>query len=90
MELRSGLGEIVVELPPGFSGEFDLEVKYTRRSDQDYQIINDFGLNVVETPNWTTAYGQQVKLISATGIVGGGGRRIKISTTNANIVVRSK
>jgi DUF4097 and DUF4098 domain-containing protein YvlB len=90
MNLQSGLGEIVVELPPGFSGEFDVEIRYTRSSDQDYQIVSDFGLNIRESLSWELDNGQQMKYITGSGIVGSGGRKVKIRTTNANVFIRSR
>jgi DUF4097 and DUF4098 domain-containing protein YvlB len=88
LELQSGYGDVVLELPAGFSGKLDLEVMYTRSSDQNYQIVSDIPLQLDESQRWIIENGQQKKYVRGSGITGGGSRLVRVRTSNGNIIVR--
>jgi DUF4097 and DUF4098 domain-containing protein YvlB len=85
IELTSMSGDITLVLPPGFSMEFDLEIAYTRGSNQDYKIITGHDVKQLATQDWDHDHGSPRKYIRGSGSVGGGQNRIKIRTVNGNI-----
>jgi hypothetical protein len=83
-------GDITLTVPPDLSMEFDIEIAYTRDSDQDYKIVSDFDIKQKKTSEWEGAFwkGDKKKYIYGTGSVKGGRNMIKISTINGDIYIR--
>jgi len=88
IDVRSRGGRIELTLPSEFSGDFDLELAYTRKASRDYEIISDFAIQREETAEWDGSQGDARKYIYGTGIVGGGANKVKVRTVNGNIVIR--
>lgn len=88
IELTSGAGDITVTLPADFSMNADIELGVTRNAREEYTISSDFPLQIDESDDWDYGKGSPRKYIRATGSPGGGLHRLKIRTTNGNVVIR--
>lgn len=83
-------GKIELALPSAFSGDFDLEIAYTRKNPKVSQIVSDFPVRQEETPEWDSSRGDARKYIRGTGTVGGGANKVRIRTVNGDIVIKKK
>jgi DUF4097 and DUF4098 domain-containing protein YvlB len=90
IDISSMGGRIELTLPSAFSGEFDLELAYTRRNAKAFQIVSDFPIHQEETPEWNSSRGDARKYIRGTGAVGGGANKVRIRTVNGDIVIKKK
>ncbi len=90
LELRSGMGEITVTLPAGLSAELDLEIGYTRNSRRDYEIDSDLTIDIERSEEWDYDHGTPRKFIWGTAMLGDGQHRIKITTVNGDIRIRTE
>ena len=90
VNLKSHGGDVMLVVPPGLSMELDLEIAYTKDSRKSYQIISDFPFTLKETADWTREGrgGDLSKFIYGTGAIAGGKHRIRIETTNGNIILK--
>lgn len=81
-------GDIDLTVPPGLSMDFDIELAYTKNSDQDYDIHSDFDIKTNKTKEWEGHWGSKRKFIYGTGQYKGGKNKIRISTINGDIYIR--
>jgi beta-lactamase regulating signal transducer with metallopeptidase domain len=89
IDVFSGSGSVVLELPPNLSARFELETAYTRDHDKG-RIDSDWDLSREETDRWDDREGSPRKYVRATGSVGAGGALIFVKTVNGNITVRRR
>jgi DUF4097 and DUF4098 domain-containing protein YvlB len=82
-------GDITLHVPPGFGMDLDLEIAFTRNSNQQYRIETDFDLQQSISPEWDHERRTPRKYIRGVGTAHGGGHRVKIETINGNIRVVS-
>ena len=87
VEVSAGVGRIVVELPEGFDGEFDLETAYTKKHGQA-RIDSSWKLEHEATTNWDDSEGTPRRYVRAHGIAGRGRGRVHIRTVNGDIIVK--
>jgi DUF4097 and DUF4098 domain-containing protein YvlB len=87
IEIRSLGGHIEVTFPRNFSGDFDVELEQDDHG-HDHEIVSDFPLEMRESTrrHWF----RKVGVSTATGKIGAGGNRVRISTIGGNIVLRRK
>ena len=85
--LTSEGGSIRLTVPEDFSMEIDITLVYTRKSDQSYRIRSDFPIETRESEGWDYSSGTPRKYIYGTGRAGGGANKIKIETTNGEVVL---
>jgi DUF4097 and DUF4098 domain-containing protein YvlB len=85
--LTSMGGEVILHVPGGFGMNLELEIAFTRNSNQDYRIVAPGGLAPTTTPEWDRSQGSPRKYIRSSGAVNGGGNTVKIKTVNGNIKV---
>lgn len=90
IDISSMGGRIRLELPAEFSGDFDLEIAYTRQSTRKYEIKSDFPIHVEESPEWSQGQGNARRFIRGTGVVGGGANKVRIRTVNGDILLLKK
>jgi len=86
--LLTGMGDVSVTVPSGFSMELDIDLAYTRNSNQDYRIISDFEYNEERTQEWDRDNGSPRKHIYGTGTISGGRHVIKIRTVNGDVQIK--
>jgi len=87
VQIDSGTGTIVVELPADLDAAFDLETAYTREHTRT-RIDSDWKLERQETKEWDDSQGTPRRYVRAQGVVGKGAGRIQVRTVNGNIVIR--
>lgn len=90
VDLTSMGGDIELTLPEGISARFDIRISYTRNSSKNYKISSDFPLDIEEDQEWNYGNGDPRKVIYGKGKTGRSKHRIKVTTTNGNIVIRKK
>lgn len=90
VNLKSHGGDVMLMVPAGLSMDLDLEIAYTKESQQDYKIISDFPFTLKETSTWAREGrgGDLSKYIYGTGAVAGGKHKIRIETVNGNIILK--
>jgi len=88
VEVSSGSGSVMLELPPGFSGRFDLETAYTARLGRRTRIESAWRLEQDETTEWDDRAGTPRKYVRARGQIGTGGGLIKVRIVNGDITIR--
>lgn len=86
--LITGIGDVSVTVPPGFSMELDVDLAYTRNSDRDYRIHCDFDFDEERTQEWDYSSGTPRKHIYGTGKIAGGRHTIKITTVNGDVYIK--
>jgi DUF4097 and DUF4098 domain-containing protein YvlB len=84
----TGTGDVSVTVPSGFSMELDIDLGYTRNSNQDYRIISDFDFDEERTQEWDSDHGSPRKHIYGTGEINGGRHLIKIRTVNGDVRIK--
>lgn len=87
VEITSGSGRILVDLPPGFEGSFELETAYTRSS-APTRIESPWELARDKTTDWDASEGTPRRYVRAHGSVGNGGGLVRVHTVNGDITVR--
>jgi hypothetical protein len=90
VDISSMGGKMELTLPSEYSGSFDLELAYTRKSPGKYRIISDFPIRQEEKPEWDSSRGDARKYITGSGTIGSGANRVKIRTINGDIVIRKR
>jgi beta-lactamase regulating signal transducer with metallopeptidase domain/DUF4097 and DUF4098 domain-containing protein YvlB len=89
LEILSGTGAAIVELPADLSARFDLETAYTNNRDAGRtKIVSDFPLQITETSKWDDSEGTARKYVRASGTAGKGEGRIFIKIVNGDITIR--
>lgn len=86
VKLVSKSGDITLHVPSGFSMELDLEIAYTRNSQQDFKIDTPYTLQHSVSDDWDREEGSPRKFIRAKGSTGGA-NSVRIETVNGNITV---
>jgi beta-lactamase regulating signal transducer with metallopeptidase domain/DUF4097 and DUF4098 domain-containing protein YvlB len=87
VDLWSGKGRIIVELPPDFAGRFELETAYTKKNPAT-RITSAWPLRTESTTDWDDEEGSPRRYVRAHGTVGNGEGVVRIKTVNGNIEVR--
>jgi DUF4097 and DUF4098 domain-containing protein YvlB len=89
IELTSKSGTIELTVPKDFPMDVRIILAYTR-TDRDYRIVQDAGLEVRETNVWDTSEGTPRKYIRAAGRVGSGLNLVTIKTINGDVILRQE
>lgn len=87
VDVFTGRGQVVLELPSNLDARFELETAYTE-SRQRTRIDSDFSLQSSETTDWDDSQGTPRKYVRASGIAGSGRGLIRIRVVNGDIIVR--
>jgi DUF4097 and DUF4098 domain-containing protein YvlB len=90
VDIGSMGGRIELTLPSEYSGVFDLEIAYTRKSPKKYEITSDFPVRLEETPEWDSGRGDARKYIRGSGTVGSGANKVKVRTINGDIAIKKR
>ena len=88
VEITSGTGKVVIELPDRFDGRFDLETAYTESFGRATRIESAWTLDRESTTGWDDSEGTPRRYVRAHGVVGTGRGRIEVRTVNGDIEVR--
>ncbi len=88
--ISSGYGDITVTIPKDFSIDLNIDLRYTRNSDRDFEIITDLDIVEERTKKWDHSFGSPIKHIYGSARLNGGRHEVTIETTNGNIRIREK
>ncbi|MFN2400134.1 MAG: M56 family metallopeptidase [Gemmatimonadaceae bacterium] len=95
VEVTSGSGRVVLELPPTLDARIDLETAFTRRFGRAAIIESAWDLERDEITGWDSNQaewesnqGTPRRYVRARGLVGSGRGLIRIRTVNGDIVLR--
>jgi beta-lactamase regulating signal transducer with metallopeptidase domain len=88
VDVTSGSGRVVINVPDDLNANLDLETAYTDNFRGKTRIISDWPLNVTETSNWDTSHGTPRRYVRVRQQIGRGGPLIKVNTVNGDIVLR--
>jgi DUF4097 and DUF4098 domain-containing protein YvlB len=89
IELTSKGGTIELTVPKDFPMDVRIVLAYTR-TDREFHIVQDAGLEVRETNSWDTSEGTPRKYIRAAGRVGSGLNMVTIKTINGNVILHQE
>jgi beta-lactamase regulating signal transducer with metallopeptidase domain len=90
IEVFSGKGRVVLELPANLDARIELETAYTENFGSRTSIESDFPLDGSETREWDDRFGSPRKFVRATGTLGSGTGLIRVRTVNGDVVVRRR
>ena len=88
IDVISGKGRVVLELPADLDAQVELESAYTNNVGRRTSIESDFPLTPSETNEWDNRVGTPRKYVRAVGTFGRGTGRIRVRTVNGDIVVK--
>jgi len=88
VDVWSGTGRVILELPRTLDATFDLETAYTRSNGGPTRIHSDFSLDHSETTNWDPTQGTPRRYVRAKGVSGSGRGHVQVRTVNGDIEVR--
>jgi hypothetical protein len=88
VEVTSGSGRVIVELPAQLDARFDLETAYTEKFGRATHIDSPWKLDRQVTSRWDDREGTRRRYVRARGTVGSGRGLIHIRTVNGDIVLR--
>ena len=90
ISLSSMSGKIVLAVPKDYGMNVRIKLAYTKKSSQNFRIIQDLGLDQRESDEWDTHQGSPRKYIIAQGRVGDGKNPVTIETINGDVVVKQE
>jgi DUF4097 and DUF4098 domain-containing protein YvlB len=88
IKVVSGLGDIYLTLPDGFSMDLDVELGVTNNTRKQFSIQSDFDVDIEQTDKWDYSKGTPRKFVYGNAVLGGGDHRVMVRTTNGNVVIR--
>src|SRR5204862_3854599 len=88
VDITSGTGRIVLELPAGLDARFELETAYTRPFGRATHIDSAWDLEQTRTQSWDDTQGTPRRYVRARAVVGGGRGLVRVRTVNGDIEVR--
>jgi len=91
VDIVTGHGPVILELPASFDGRFELEAAYTDgyRGGKSH-IQTDWPLPQEETQNWDSSEGTPRRYVRARGTAGSGRSLVRIKTVNGDVTVRRR
>jgi beta-lactamase regulating signal transducer with metallopeptidase domain len=90
VDVTSGSGRVVLELPADLDATIELESAYTENFARKTSISSELSLTQSETQTWDDGEGTPRKFVRARGIAGNGRGLIRVRTVNGDIVVRRR
>lgn len=84
----TGYGRVILELPPSINARFELETAYTEGFRRKAHIESDWALGIAASDRWDDHEGTPRKYIRAKGTIGSGKSLIKVKAVNGDVIVR--
>jgi beta-lactamase regulating signal transducer with metallopeptidase domain/DUF4097 and DUF4098 domain-containing protein YvlB len=84
----TGYGRVVLELPASINARFELETAYTEGFRRKSHIESDWALGIAESDHWDAHEGTPRKYIRAKGTIGSGKSLIRVKAVNGDVIVR--
>lgn len=90
VEVSSGRGRVIVELPADFDGRLDLQTAHTRTFEGTARIISDWELELEPLTDWDDREGTPRRYLRASAVLGRGRGRVIVTTVNGEIEIRRR
>jgi hypothetical protein len=90
IDVTSGTGRVIIELPRDFDGRLDLETAYTRTFEGSARITSDWDLERAPLSGWDDREGTPRRYLQASGELGTGRGRVRVRTVNGEIIIRRR
>jgi beta-lactamase regulating signal transducer with metallopeptidase domain len=87
VDVTSGKGEVILDLPRDLDATLELETAYTDNLGHKTNIVSDWPLQTTETGNWDRSEGTPRRYVRARQTIGRGGSTIRVRTVNGNVVL---
>ena len=88
IKLTTGNGDVLLTLPADFSMDLSVELGVTNNTSKNYTLSSDFDIDIRTDDEWTYSRGTPRKYTRGSANLNGGNHRVKISTTNGNVIIR--
>ena len=88
VDIWSGTGKVIVELPDDLNARFEVETAYTESFRRPTRITSDWPLERDAVTGWDDSEGTARRHVRARGVAGDGGGVIHIKTVNGDIELR--
>jgi hypothetical protein len=88
VDIASGTGRVILELPAKLDARFDLETAYTDNLGHTTSINSAWNLQQTRTQAWDDTHGTPRRYVRASGTAGSGRGLIRVRTVNGDIEVR--
>ena len=86
----TGYGRVILELPASIDARFELETAYTEGYRRKVHIESDWALGIAESDRWDDREGTPRKYIRGKGTIGSGKSLIKVKAVNGDVIVRRR
>jgi hypothetical protein len=90
LDIKSGLGDVVLDLPSDLSADIDLETAYTDVLGRATAINSQWPLERAETNEWDSTRGTPRRYVRSRGRIGNGGPVVRVRTVNGDIILRRR
>ena len=90
VDVSSGKGRIIIELPREWAGRLDLETAHTRTFEETARIRSDWDLQREPLTDWVNRFGTPRRFLRATAEIGRGNSRVVVRTVNGEIEIRRR
>jgi beta-lactamase regulating signal transducer with metallopeptidase domain len=87
VDVHSGTGGVVLQLPKDANATLDLETAYTNEK-KPSKIISDWPVTVTVSPEWDSSHGTPRKYVRVQQDIGKGGSVIRVRTVNGDIELK--
>jgi DUF4097 and DUF4098 domain-containing protein YvlB len=88
IEVFSGTGSVVVDLPVDLNARLEIETAYTESFGRAAKITSAWAIDRLPVTDWDASHGTPRKYVRATGKAGRGDGLIRIKTVNGDIELR--
>ena len=89
VDVRSGTGGVVLQLPKDANATLDLETAYTNEN-KPSKIVSDWPVTVTVSPEWDSSHGTARKYVRVRQDIGKGGSVIRVRTVNGDIQLKKE
>ncbi|HWW60547.1 MAG TPA: hypothetical protein VN181_04185, partial [Thermoanaerobaculia bacterium] len=89
IDITSGFGKAIVELPATFDGRFEIETAYTETRRATH-IDSAWPLNHQPVTNWDAREGTPRRYVRARGAAGSGRGLVRIRIVNGDIAIKRR
>ena len=78
VDITTGSGRVVLELPASFDGQLELETSYTENFGRETRIESDWDVEQDGPGGWDSSRGTPRRIITARGTAGNGRGRVRV------------
>ncbi len=87
VDVSSGSGSVVLQLPDNANATLDLETAYTNEN-KPSKIVSDWPVKISVSPDWDSSHGTPRKYVRVHQDIGKGGATIRVRTVNGDIQLK--